>query len=75
MGKRVIPFNARTGNQLTALEDLINQVGREYLAPKPIWRLGVVGVPMWQILCLKPFSWAERGSGRERPGVTRGDSG
>ena len=73
MGERVIPFNARTGNQLTALEDLINQVGREYLAPKPIWRLGVVGVPN----CGKS-SVLNRLAGRsaaqvgERPGVTRG---
>lgn len=72
-GERVIPFNARTGEQLAALEDLINQVGRETLAPKPIWRLGVVGVPN----CGKS-SVLNRLAGRsaaqvgERPGVTRG---
>ncbi|NLM37899.1 MAG: ribosome biogenesis GTPase YlqF, partial [Firmicutes bacterium] len=72
-GEMVVPFNARTGEQLAVLEELVNQVGREYLATKPIWRLGVVGVPN----CGKS-SVLNRLAGRsaaqvgEKPGVTRG---
>lgn len=72
-GEKIIPFNARTGDRITALEELINQIGRDTLGPKAIWRLGVVGVPN----CGKS-SVLNRLAGRsaaqvgERPGVTRG---
>ena len=44
-GESVLPFNGRTGEKLAALEALIDQVGSDKLPQKPVWRLGVVGVP------------------------------
>lgn len=73
VGEKVLPFDGRTGKMLPALADLIEQVGRETLAPKAVWRLGVVGIPN----CGKS-SILNRLAGRsaapvgERPGVTRG---
>ncbi|HEY8392773.1 MAG TPA: ribosome biogenesis GTPase YlqF [Capillibacterium sp.] len=72
-GERVIPFNARTGEQLIAVESLIDQVAREALPSKAVWRLAVVGIPN----CGKSSilnRLARRSAARvgERPGVTRG---
>jgi len=72
-GEKVISFEARTGKKLAALENLIDQVARESLPLKAVWRLGVVGVPN----CGKSSvlnRLARRSAARvgERPGITRG---
>ncbi|NLC52788.1 MAG: ribosome biogenesis GTPase YlqF [Firmicutes bacterium] len=73
IGEKVIPFNGRTGDQTAALEELINQVGRETLASKAIWRLGVVGVPnCGKSSVLNRLARRSAAQVGERPGVTRG---
>ena len=72
-GESVLPFNGRTGEKLAALEALIDQVGSDKLPQKPVWRLGVVGVPN----CGKSSvlnRLARRSAARvgEKPGLTRG---
>ncbi|HHT49528.1 MAG TPA: ribosome biogenesis GTPase YlqF [Firmicutes bacterium] len=72
-GERVVSFNARTGEKLGALENLIHQVACEAFPQKAVGRLGVVGVPN----CGKSSllnRLVRRSAARvgERPGVTRG---
>lgn len=72
-GEKVIPFDARTGEKLAAVESLIEEVAREALPSKAVWRLGVVGIPN----CGKSSvlnRLARRSAARvgERPGITRG---
>lgn len=72
-GEKVLPFNGRTGEMLPALEDLISQVGTEILAPKAVWRLGVVGVPnCGKSSVLNRLARRSAAQVGERPGVTRG---
>ena len=72
-GEAVLEFNARRGENLSQLENLIKREGEKILKQKPTLRLGVVGVPnCGKSSVLNRFVRRSAARVGEKPGVTRG---